>query len=174
MCREGDGVDVKDGELRDIHHRIDALQAENERQYSALTDKLHNLEVAVARGSRFPASAWVAAAAILLSVLGSGAVLYSELQVSKHDSAKALVLIEDHLKGAPVHRMTVQRLNEIVDQWYQQIPLLDERVKSLEARIVGAGPNGWHRSDHDNFAKAVEAQMDALRHRVESLEAKRR
>ncbi len=96
-------------ELRDLHHRIDS------RQYSSLTDKLHALEVAIARGNRFPAAAWVAAAAIVLSTIGTGSVLFSKLVAADEHASKALTLIEEHLKAAPAHRYNVERIGSQVD-----------------------------------------------------------
>lgn len=107
-------------ELRDIHRRIDALKEESERQYGDLKDKLHNLEVAIARGARFPASAWSAVAAVVISVIGTGAVLYSELQINKHNATRALTVLESHMKDA--------------DEMQRNNLVLQERIGHLEAR----------------------------------------
>ena len=80
-------------ELRDIHHRIDALKSDSERQYEALTSKLHSLEVAVARGSRFPPAAMVAALSIFLAIVGQATVLYGKLETTHHIASQALTSI---------------------------------------------------------------------------------
>jgi hypothetical protein len=157
-------------ELRDLHHRIDSLKEEAERQYSSLTDKLHALEVAIARGNRFPAAAWVAAAALVLSTVGTGAVLYTKLETANASAGKALSLIEEHLKAAPAHRYNVERIGAQVDEWRETVPLVAERVKALEARIVGQGPEGWHRRDHETYAAMVAEQVKALDRRVSVVE----
>ncbi len=157
-------------ELRDLHHRIDSLKEESERQYSSLTDKLHALEVAIARGNRFPAAAWVAAAAIVLSTIGTGSVLFSKLVAADEHASKALTLIEEHLKAAPAHRYNVERIGSQVDEWREAIPLVAERVKNLESRIVGQGPDGWHRRDHETYAAMVAEQVKALDRRVSVVE----
>jgi peptidoglycan hydrolase CwlO-like protein len=157
-------------ELRDLHHRIDSLKEEGERQYASLTDKLHQLEVTLARGTRFPAAAWVASAALVLSTVGTGAVLYTKLETANASASKALSLIEEHLKAAPTHRYNVERIGNQVDEWREQIPLLGERLKSLESRVVGQGPEGWHRRDHDTYAAMVATQIQALERRVQTAE----
>jgi len=158
-------------ELRDLHHRIDALKEESERHYASLTDKLHGLEVAVAHGSRFPAAAWVAASAIVLSTVGTGAVLYSELQVAKINASKSLALIEEHLQAAPTHRYNVERIGAQVDAWRAEIPAVSERLKALESRIVGQGPEGWHRRDHETYAAMVAEQVKSLDRRTGAIES---
>lgn len=107
-------------ELRDIHHRIDSLKEENERQYTSLTEKLHALEVAVVRGSRFPAVVWVSAAAVVLSVFGTGAVLYGKLETTSLLAQQAVRNIETHI--------TVSAQGETA------VAKMDERVKGLESR----------------------------------------
>jgi hypothetical protein len=169
--REGEAEDrTTQAELRDLHHRIDSLKEEGERQYASLTDKLHQLEVTLARGTRFPAAAWVAAAAIVLSTVGTGAVLYSKLVAADDHATKALSLIEEHLKAAPAHRYNVERIGQQVDEWRETVPLVAERVKALEARVVGQGPDGWHRRDHETYAAMVAEQVKALDRRVSVVE----
>ena len=171
--REGEAEDrTTQAELRDLHHRIDSLKEENERQFNSLTDKLHALEVTLAKGTRFPAAGYVAAVGLALTVVGTGAVLYSELQVSKTDSAKALTLIEEHLKAAPTHRYNVERIGLQVDEWRETIPLLTERMKGLEGRIVGQGPEGWHRKDHDLYAKMMDERNERIKLRLDVIEHK--
>lgn len=160
-------------ELRDIHRRIDSLKEESERHYGDIREKLHGLEVAVAKGSRFPASALVAAAAIILSTIGTGTVLYHRLEEANSNAGKALMLIERHLEQAPVHRQRVEDMTEAVDNWKQIIPLCEERLKNLEAKVVGKGPDGWHRKDHDMYAELVRVQIESLKQRIEQLEKKR-
>jgi septal ring factor EnvC (AmiA/AmiB activator) len=55
----------------------------------------------------------------------------------------------------------------------REVSVLAERIKALEGRIVGVGPNGWHRADHDNYAKLVETQIGAIQHRLEQLEKRK-
>jgi len=165
---------IEHEELRDIHSRIDALQHETQSNHRDLTSKLHSLEVAVARGSRFPAAAWVAAASIVLSVVGTGGVLFSKLEAADEHATKALNLIEQHQAGSSGRWQNIERCDQITRRWDSELPALTERVRSLEARIVGQGPNGWHRSDHEEYAKRVEAEMEILRKRLDVLERGRK
>ncbi len=160
---------IEHEELRDIHRRIDSLKEEGERNHKELASQLHNLEVAVARGGRFPPAAIITALALVLSTVGTGSVLYAKLEVANANSVKALTLIEEHLKEAPTHRYNVERLGALVDDWNARIPVMDERVRSLEGRVVGQGPNGWHRSDHDNYATAVDARFKLLEERQDNI-----
>lgn len=167
-------MEPKDAELRDIHHRIDALRDESERQFRELEKGLHSLEVAVARGNRFPASAGVAAAALLVSVLGTGAILYTKLETANANASKALLLIEQHLSGASARAEAIEHATAVSTEWERRLPAIDERVKSLETRIVGQGPNGWHRADHEEYAKRRDAELETLRRRLDVLETRRK
>ena len=143
-------------ELRDIHRKIDTLERESERQFTSLTEKLHALEVAVVRGTRFPAAAWVAAVSLGLTVVGTGGVLFAKLETTHLVASQAFTAIKEHV-------MEMGPAEQVV--WK-----LDERVKSLEGRIVGQGPDGWHRRDHEAYAEMVKAQIGALEQRAQRLE----
>lgn len=145
-------------ELRDIHHRIDALKSDSERQYEALTSKLHSLEVAVARGSRFPPAAMVAALSIVLAIVGQATVLYGKLETTHHIASQALTSIVEHR-------------DQMTDRM-RAAAQLEERVKQLEGRIVGLGPNGWHRSDHEEYAKRIDLQHAVFSRRLDIVELK--
>jgi hypothetical protein len=142
-------------ELRDIHRRIDALKEENERQFNSLTDKLHGLEVAVARGGRFPVGAYGAAVAILLAV-GSGAFYTNQqLALLGHVATEAKRAIEHHVTAMGPAEQVVWKM--------------DERLKNVEARIVGNTSEGWHRRDHDVYAESIRAEIKRLDTRIDSL-----
>ncbi len=164
-------------ELRDVHRRIDALKEESERHYDSLTDKfagltdkLHGLEVAVARGNRFPAAAWVAATGIFLTVVGTGAVTFSKLEAAAVTGNKAITLIESHMAGSSARFETIQEASRFMADWGGRLPLIEERVKSLEGRIVGQGPEGWHRKDHDLYAKMIDERNERIKLRLDTVE----
>ena len=164
---------IEHEELRDIHQRIDSLQHETQNNHRDLTAKLHGLEVAVARGNRFPAGAWVAAIALAISIIGTGGVLYNKLETAQSHSTRALELIEKHLEQAPIHRQKVEDMSEKYVEWQAIIPLCEERVKNLEAKVVGKGPDGWHRADQQLYDKAIQAQLDGINNRLNQLEKKK-
>jgi hypothetical protein len=172
MARDDDEVVMAErhNELRDIHHRIDSLKEENERQYGSLVEKLHALEVAVATGTRFPAAAWVAAAALFLSVIGTAFVTFSKLETAATSSAKAISLIETHMAGSSARFQTIQEATVFMDRWSAGLPLLEERVKVLEGRIVGQGPEGWHRKDHDLYAQMLDERFARVGGQLEVVE----
>jgi len=122
-------------ELRDIHRRIDSLKEESERHYDDIREKLHGLEVAVAKGNRFPPAAWVAASAIVISIVGTGSVLYSKLETASSHSTKALSLIEKHVEAAPARFQRIEELYESYTNWRSLIPLCEQRVSHLEQQI---------------------------------------
>ena len=165
-----DVVAARHNELRDIHHRIDSLKQESERQYDHLIERLHALEVAIAAGSRFPAAAWVAAAAIFLTILGSGLTTYNKLETAATTGNKAISLIEAHMAGSSARFQTIQEASTFIASWEGRLPLLESRVKVLEDRIVGQGPNGWHRSDHDLYAKMMDERSARTQARIEVIE----
>jgi len=163
---------IRHNELRDIHHRIDSLKEESERQYASLTEKLHALEVAVVRGNRFPAAAWVAAAGIFLTIIGTGFITFNKLETAATSSAKAISLIEAHMAGSSARFQTIQEATAFMDTWSTRLPLYEERIKSLEGRIVGQGPEGWHRKDHDLYAKMMDERCQRVVDRIDSIEKK--
>ena len=161
---------ARHNELRDIHHRIDALKEEGERQYDSLTEKLHALEVAIATGSRFPATAWVAAVGILLTVLGTAFVTFSKLETAAVTGNKAISLIETHMAGSSARFQTIQEATSFMDRWGGALPMLEEWVKVLEGRVVGQGPEGWHRRDHDLYARMIDERFSRAFGQLEVVE----
>jgi hypothetical protein len=161
---------ARHNELRDIHHRIDALKEENERQYTSLSEKLHSLELAVARGGRFPAGAWVAAIGILVTVVGSGFITYHKLETAQANGFKAVALIERHMEGSGERFAAIRDASAITSEWEKRLPSMDERIKALEGKVVGQGPEGWHRRDHDLYARMMDERNDRIRARLDIIE----
>jgi hypothetical protein len=165
VCRDKDGLMseektasrlIEHEELRDIHRRIDSLKEEGERNHKELASQLHNLEVAVARGSRFPAGALVAAVGLALTVMGSSAALYSQLQVAARIGMEARDAIRLHITDMAPAQSEV---------WRQA-----ERIKALEGKIVGQGPDGWHRRDHDLYAQMMDERNNRIKSRLDMIE----
>jgi len=50
--------------------------------------------------------------------------------------------------------------------------MLETRVKALEERIVGQGPNGWHRQDHDLYARMMDERSGRIETRINVIEKK--
>lgn len=163
-------MSARHNELRDIHHRIDSLKEESERQHLGLMERLHALEVAIASGNRFPAGAWVAAAGIFLTIIGTGFVTFNKLETAQANGAKAISLIESHMAGSSARFQTIQDASVFISEWTGKLPLLEERVKNLESKIVGQGPEGWHRRDHDLYAKMIDERNDRTRARLDAIE----
>ena len=51
-----------------------------------------------------------------------------------------------------------------------RVAVMEERIKSLESRIVGVGPNGWHRSDHELYAEMMDERNSRIRSRLDIIE----
>ena len=165
-----DVVAARHNELRDIHHRIDALKTESERQYDHLIERLHALEVAIATGGRFPAAAWLTAAALFITVIGSGFVSYHKLESAQANGTKAIALIERHMEGSGERFASIREAQIVTSEWERKLPLIENRVKVLEDRIVGQGPEGWHRKDHDLYAKMIDERNDRIKLRLDVIE----
>jgi uncharacterized protein HemX len=173
---DGPGKPI-DHELRDVHRRLDKLDEHlSSLRDQVATDRLETtrqfaaVREAVATRVRFPASAYGAAATLLVAVLGTGFVLYGQLQIAATDSAKALSLIEDHLKAAPTHRYNVENLARFADDVKDRLPKLEAQVESLQGRIVGNTSDGWHRRDHELYAELVAARFAAIEQRMSAQE----
>ena len=167
-----DVIAARHNELRDIHSRIDSLKQESERQYDHLLERLHALEVAIATGGRFPASAWIAAAALFVTVIGSGFISYHKLESAQVNGQKAIALIERHMEGSSERFAAIREAQVVTGEWERKLPALEGRVKALEERIVGQGPNGWHRADHDLYARMMDERNDRIKLRLDVIEKK--
>ena len=54
----------------------------------------------------------------------------------------------------------------------ERVPVIEERLKTLEGKVVGIGPEGWHRKDHDLYAKMIDERNDRIRARLEIIDKK--
>ena len=53
-----------------------------------------------------------------------------------------------------------------------RVAVMEERLKALESRIVGIGPEGWHRKDHDLYARMQDERNDRIKLRLDLIEQK--
>jgi hypothetical protein len=171
-------------ELRDVHHRLDKL----DEHLSSLKEQVSNdrletikqfaaVREAVATRVRFPGAAYGAAATLLVAIVGTGFVLFGQLQAAASDSHKALTLIEDHLKAAPTHRYNVESLSKFSDDVKDRLPKVEAEVSSIQetirTRLVGNTSEGWHRRDHELYAQAIDERFKRLELEIERLRGKR-
>jgi hypothetical protein len=170
-----------DSELRDVHRRLDKLDEHLSSLKDAVAaDRLEAakqfaaVKEAVATRARFPGAAYGAAATLLVAIVGTGFVLFGQLQAAAADSRKALTLIEEHLKADPTHRYTVENLAKFADDVKDRLPKVEAEVSSIQetlrTRLVGNTSEGWHRRDHESYAEAVNARMAALDQRLTAQE----
>ena len=65
----------------------------------------------------------------------------------------------------------VDKLSANCEATAAKVAVMEERIKSLESRIVGVGPAGWHRSDHDLYAQMMDERNNRIRARLDVIEA---
>ena len=64
----------------------------------------------------------------------------------------------------------VEKLSANCEATSAKVAVMDERIKSLESRIVGQGPEGWHRKDHDLYAQMMDERNGRIRSRLDAIE----
>jgi hypothetical protein len=62
------------------------------------------------------------------------------------------------------------KLNEELIATRGRVAVIEEQIRSMEARIVGVGPLGWHRPDHDLYAKMQDERNERIKIRLEVVE----
>ena len=62
------------------------------------------------------------------------------------------------------------KLNEELIATRGRVAVIEEQIRSMEARIVGVGPLGWHRPDHDLYAKMQDERNERSKIRLEVVE----
>jgi hypothetical protein len=123
-------------ELAQVHKRIDALKEEVEQQHFTVVERLHSMELAIARGGRFPVAGWGVSATLLLAIAGavvsqvtSNSEIRTDVRHLSSISERALTLIEDHIRTAGPFREGVKR-------WEEDVKELQQRVGHLEQTAV--------------------------------------
>jgi hypothetical protein len=119
-----------DGELRDIHNRIDVLRSTHETQYQTLLERLHSIEVRLAAGWRFPVAGWGA----VVIIIGAIASTYVKVETGNANALKALELIEGHSKQTATnswHRSEHDLYAQVMDARLREV---DVRLKALEEK----------------------------------------
>ena len=123
-------------ELAQVHKRIDALKEEVEQQHFTVVERLHSMELAIARGGRFPVAGWGAFATLLVAIGGAvgmqvsaNSELRTDIRHLSASSERALVLIEDHIRTAGPFREGVRR-------WEEDVKDLQAKVNHLEQTAV--------------------------------------
>jgi hypothetical protein len=77
---------------------------------------------------------------------------------------------DDHEERLREQELRPPRLAPILDKVVAdhtetagRVAVMEERIKSLESRIVGVGPSGWHRPDHDLYAKMQDERNERIK-----------
>ena len=135
-------------ELRDIHKRIDTLHAEGQHQFSTVTERLHAIELRLADRPRFPL--WLPASLTAIGLFLGGQTLGAVWWASA---------INEQVQGISYVRETC----------CEEVPVLAEKVRTLDEKVVGRGKEGWHRPDHDQYAAYIEERFKRLEESVQRL-----
>jgi len=105
--------------------------------------------------------------------------LYSLVGTHADHLAHLTKLGDDHETRIREQEQRPLRLSPSVDKLatecqdiHGRMAVTEERIKALEGKIVGIGPEGWHRRDHDLYARMIDERNDRIKLRLETIEAK--
>ena len=174
--------DVTKLELGHVYSKLEGL----EKEQKEIARGLHDVQLELARGRRFPLAMYGFLGTLTLAVAGAAFVLHAELKLNTAaveqmpelrerltsafngmraaEQAKASIL-EEHTRMRGV-------IHDIDRRCCLEMPVLSEKVKNLEGRIVGKSGEGWHRSDHDLYAQMVDVKLGAIMQHIEHIEAR--
>ena len=113
-------------------------------------------------------SAIVIGALSLYSLVGAHAGQLADLALRSGDHEAR---IREQELRPPRLEPEVSKLAERCEATGAHVAVIEERVKSLESRIVGIGPEGWHRSDHELYAQMMDERNSRIRSRLDIIEA---
>jgi predicted RNase H-like nuclease (RuvC/YqgF family) len=113
-------------------------------------------------------SAIVIAGLSIYSVVGAHADSLSHLTKRSDDHEER---IREQEFRPPRLEPEVDKLSANCEATAAKVAVMDERIKSLESRIVGQGPEGWHRKDHDLYAQMMDERNARIRSRLDVIEA---
>ena len=114
-------------------------------------------------------SAIVVAAVSIYGLVGAHAGQLADLTKRRDDHEERLR--EQELRPprlAPILDKVVAEHTETAGR----VAVMEERLKSLESRIVGVGPAGWHRQDHDLYAAMMDERNNRIKARLDLIEKK--
>ena len=112
-------------------------------------------------------SAIVIGALSIYSLVGAHAGQLSDLLQRSGDHEARL---REQEFRPPRLEPAVAKLAEHCEATSAKVAVMDERVKALEGRIVGQGPEGWHRKDHDLYAQMMDERNARIRSRLDTIE----
>ncbi len=167
-------------ELGHVYSKLESLEQGQKEN----TKGLHEVQLELARGRRFPLPMYGFLGSLTLAVLGATFVLYSELKLNTAAVAEMPELRErltsafsgmraaEQAKSAVLEEQVRMRnvLGDVDRRCCQEMPVIGEKVKNLEGRIVGNTAEGWHRRDHELYAESVRLRFENLEKRMDAQE----
>jgi len=113
-------------------------------------------------------SALVIGGLSLYSLVGAHAGQLADLTKRRDDHEERL---REQERRPPRLTPIIERVVADHTETAGRVAVMEERVKALESRIVGIGPSGWHRQDHDLYAAMMDERNARLKQRLDVVEA---
>ena len=136
MSRESDTQDPHALELGHVYERLKQL----ETGQKSMQDTLHAVQLKLAEGPRFPS--WLPVIMVSILLFLAGQVVIGLLWGGRINSDVASLRARLEL--------------------CERCPVIEERVKHLEGRIVGNTSDGWHRRDQELYATGIEERFKRI------------
>ncbi len=98
-----------------MEERLQALAEEVSQQHADIIERLHVMEIAAERSRRLPPTLYSALLGVAVTVVGTGSMLYSRIEVSAYQASKALELFESSYGGVATTKEGCGKLERLVD-----------------------------------------------------------
>lgn len=98
-----------------MEERLQTLADEVSQQHADIIDRLHVMEIAAERSRRLPPTLYSALLGVAVTVVGTGSMLYSRLEVNAYQASKALELFESSYGSVAITKEGCSKLERLVD-----------------------------------------------------------
>lgn len=146
-----------------VEERLQTLADEVSQQHADIIERLHVMEIAAERSRRLPPTLYSALLGVAVTVVGTGSMLYSRLEVNGYQASKALELYESSYGSVATTKEGCSKLERLVDAiqvslsegnklmalTMKRVDMIEERNRrmdaqrdSLKAKCLVPVPNG--------------------------------
>jgi len=185
--RDEDTRDSDHLELGHVYERLKKLEDGQAKAQETLQAVQLKLTEVAATGARFPGWLPAAMVAIILFLAGqTGTAVWWASGVDTRvtglpDLQARLTSAFNGMRNAETALSSVQsehvRLRDLIHsmdrECCHEVPVIHERLKNLEGKIVGRSETGWHRPDHELYAQAMDERFKRLESEIARLGGKR-
>lgn len=98
-----------------MEERLQALAEEVSQQHADIIERLHVMEIATERSRRLPPTLYSALLGVAITVVGTGSMLYSRLEINAYQASKALELFESSYGSVAITKEGCSKLERLVD-----------------------------------------------------------